>query len=373
MVHFRRSIDPSLFKGTMPLPPPQVTLLVPELLWPEPEDRDTLANLSCPALDTLLARGRAHHRPALSHEAMLSALFGHEGNAAYAAFRRLGDAGHEAPPHDGEWLAADPVHLRLDQQLLILADGATLNIAQDDAQALVDGLNRHFADIGEFHCAAPHRWYLRLADNCTLPAFDAPPISAVAGRSIQHLLPDVMQERAVRNLYNEIQTFLHAHPVNQQREAQGTQPLNGLWLWGKGRLPDRIDSDFDGVWANDPLAAGLARAAGVTAHPAPADAEAFLPHLAPGTQHLVVLDDLLGPVQYENGPDYRDALARLETGWFAPLRRALSAGRLKGLRLRATTAYAALNWECRRLDQWRVWQHPQPLADLIGALAKESQ
>ena len=82
MVHFRRSIDPSLFKGTMPLPPPQVTLLVPELLWPEPEDRDTLANLSCPALNTLLARGRAHHRPALSHEAMLSALFGHEGNAA---------------------------------------------------------------------------------------------------------------------------------------------------------------------------------------------------------------------------------------------------------------------------------------------------
>ena len=86
-----------------------------------------------------------------------------------------------------------------------------------------------------------------------------------------------------------------------------------------------------------------------------------------------MLDDLLGPVQYENGPDYRNALARLETGWFAPLRCALSAGRLKELRLHAATTYAALTVDCRRLDQWRVWQRPQPLADFIGALAKELQ
>ena len=151
------------------------------------------------------------------------------------------------------------------------------------------------------------------------------------------------------------------------------RPLNSLWLWGRGRLPASIDSGFHSVWANDPLTAGLARATGVTARPAPANAEALFPHLPPGTQHLVVLDDLLGPVQYENGPDYRDALARLETDWFAPLRRALSAGRLKELRLHATTTYAALTWECRRLDSWRVWQRPQPLADFIGALSKDSQ
>ncbi len=357
----------------MPLPPPHVTLLIPELLWPEPEDRETLADLPCPALNALLARSRRAHRPAKSLEAMLAALFGHEGNAAYAAFRRAGDAGHEAPPHNGEWLAADPVHLRLDQQLLILADGATLNIAPDDAQALVDDLNRFFADIGEFHYAAPHRWYLRLAENCTLPAFDAPPLSAVAGRSVQHLLPDVLQERAVHNLCNEIQAFLHTHPVNQRREAQGALPLNSLWLWGRGRLPERIEADFDGVWANDPLAIGLARSAGVPTHACPNDAAALLAHLAPGTRHLVVLDDLLGPVQYEKGADYRDALTRLDSEWLAPLRRALSAGHLNGLRLHAATTYAALTVDCRRLDQWRVWQRPQPLADFIGALAKESQ
>lgn len=113
-------------------------------------------------------------------------------------------------------------------------------------------------------------------------------------------------------------------------------PLNSLWLWGRGRLPERIEADFDGVWANAPLAIGLARTtANCPTHACPNDAAALLPHLAPGTRHLVVLDDLLGPVQYEKGADYRDALARLDSEWLAPLRRALSAGHLNGLRLHA--------------------------------------
>ena len=35
----------------------QLTLVVPELIWPEPEDRDALTDLACPALETLLMRG----------------------------------------------------------------------------------------------------------------------------------------------------------------------------------------------------------------------------------------------------------------------------------------------------------------------------
>ena len=36
----------------------RLTLVVPELIWPEPEDRDALADLACPALETLLAQAR---------------------------------------------------------------------------------------------------------------------------------------------------------------------------------------------------------------------------------------------------------------------------------------------------------------------------
>ena len=174
----------------------------------------------------------------------------------------------------------------------------------------------------------------------------------------------------MRKLLNEIQTFLHANPVNQQRENAGLLPINSLWLWGAGRLPERIESDFDGVWSTDPLALGLARAAGVPTHPVPVDAATFFAHAAPDTQQLVILDDLQGPVQYEDGAAYRKAIAALEQRWFAPLQKALAAGQFKQLRIVATTAYATLNWESTRLDQWKFWQRPQPLANLAKKLAK---
>ena len=170
-----------------------------------------------------------------------------------------------------------------------------------------------------------------------------------------------------------MQTVLHAHAVNRQREDDGRLPINSLWLWGHGKLPPRREIGFDGVWSTLPLARGLARAAGVRTHPVPDDAERFFDHAAPDTEHLIVLEDLTGPVQYENGEAYRAAIESLEQRWFSPLRKALLAGKLNGLRIDATSVYATLNWECRRKDQWKFWRKPQPLAELAMALAKAEQ
>ena len=350
-----------------------LTLLVPELLWPEPGDRDVLDGLECPALTTLLARSRLARRPSQSPEATLADLFGHTENAPYGAFRRLGERKMPADQEEACWIAADPVHLRFHQERLILAGGATLGITIEEAKLLAEEMNRHFGDIGHTHVAAPERWYLQLSGQSVLGGFSPPPLSAVTGRSIERLLPEIMQDRAVRGLLNEIQTFLHAHPVNLQREDKGLLPINSLWLWGAGSLPPRLESEFDGVWSTHPLAVGLARAAGVPTHPAPVDAAAFFAHAAPDTRQLLELDDLAGPVQYENGDAYRNAIAGLEQRWFAPLQQALAAGLIKQLRIEAATAYATLTWECSRSDQWKLWRRPQPLAEIAKMLAKDSQ
>jgi len=351
------------------MPTTHLTLLVPELLWPEPEDRNVLDDLECPALTTLLARGRLARRAPQSPEATLADLFGHTENAPYGAFRRLGEREIPTDTEDACWIAADPVHLRFHQERLILADGATLGITIDEAALLAEGINRHFADIGHVHVAAPERWYLKLSGQSALAGFSPPPLSAVTGRSIERLLPEIMQDRAVRGLLNEIQTFLHAHPVNQQREDKGLLPINSLWLWGAGRLPPRLESDFDGVWSTHPLAIGLARAAGVSTHPVPVDAATFFAHVAPDTRQLVELDDLASPVQYENGNAYRKTITRLEQCWFVPLQEALAAGRIKQLRIEAATAYATVTWESSRHDQWKFWRRSQPLTQIAKRLA----
>ena len=350
----------------------RLTLLVPELLWPEPEDDDTFGHLDCPGLSTLLARAQRTRRLPQSFEATLSDLFGHAEDAPYAALRLLGEKDVPINAGDSRWIIADPVHLRHHQETLILADSNQIGITDEEAQALADGLNAYFPDLGRFHATATGRWYLQIEGDSALDDFASPPLSTVAGRRIDHLLPEITPNRAARNLLNEIQTFLHAHPVNRQREQAGRMTINSLWLWGAGKLPARIESDFDGVWSSHPLALGLGRAAGVPLHPVPADAATYFTHAAPATQHLVVLENLLGPTQYENGEAYRQAIAALETGWFAPLGKALASGQLGELRLEATTAYAALSWESRRSDQWKFWRRAQSLSALAKTLATDA-
>ena len=362
----------------------QLTLLVPELIWPEPDalqeillgdERETLDALTCPALTTLVARSRQTRRLPQSLEATLTDAFGLPEGAPYAALRLLGESAAPAGvATDACWVCADPVHLRFQQDRLILADSGTFGIELDEAQVLADELNRHFPDIGRFHIAAADRWYLQISAIANLGdagQFDVPPLSAIAGRRVEQQLPSTPQTAWLRQLLNEAQMVLHGHPANATRESAGRMPINSLWLWGAGTLPTGMKSCFDGVWSGNPLALGLGRASGVPTHAVPADATALLAGAASG-QHLVVLEDLLGPVQYQDGDAYRAALLALEERWFAPLRQALAAGKLTQLRLESSTAYGALAWESRRADQWKLWRRAQPLATIAQNLAKGS-
>lgn len=360
----------------------QLTLFVPELIWPEPNDRDTLDQLACPALCTLLARSRMARRWPQSLEATLTDLFGQPENAAHAPFRLLGETAGAKDTAADHWVCADPVHLRLVQERLILADSAQFGIELSEAHALAESLNAHLGDSCYFHVAAADRWYMQVHDKRLQITLDTPPLSAATGRNIERLMPESAEARELRKLHNEAQMLLHAHPVNAAREATGRMPINSLWLWGAGRLPVRHEElgdgtnaqagcCFDGVWSINPLAIGLARAAGVPTHPLPVDLGSLLEHTAPETEHLVVLEDLLAPVQYENGDQYRSALASLDQHWFAPLRAALLSGKIKSLRIEAPTAYAVLTWRSKRTDQWKLWRKPQALATLAKELASQ--
>lgn len=352
----------------------QLTLLIPELIWPEPDD-GVLDGLDCPALATLLARSRLTRRAPQSFEATLADAFGQPPGAPYAALRLLGEpdadgAGQAIEVGDGGWLCSDPVHLRYHQAQLILADSGGFELTLADAQTLADELNRQLPDLGRFHVATAGRWYLHLADHSLAQGFGTPALSLVAGRRIEQLLPETAPARRLRSLLNEAQMLLHAHPINQRREDAGAMMINSLWLWGAGTRPERVASDFDGVWSRHPLARGLARAAGVPGHRLPVDAATLFDHAAPDTHHLVVVDELAAAVQYERGAAYRDALGALEGRWFAPLRAALASGQLRQLRIEAPTAYAVLAWDSRRSDQWKLWRRARPLTALARQLAQ---
>ena len=258
------------------------------------------------------------------------------------------------------------MHLRFHQERLILADGATIAVSADEAVQLTATLNQYFADIGEFHAAAPDRWYLRLAVKTD---FQTPPLSAMAGRRVEQLLPEEAGTAWLRKLLNEAQMLLHSQASNEARTDAGQLAINSLWLWGPGQLPQGLKTEFDSVWASHPLARGLARCAGIACHDTPVSYGAL--SAGADSRPLVVIDDLLNDVHYEDGEAWRRHLQKLEADWFVPMAQAVRSGKLS-LELRASTIYGQLSWQVGARDLWKLWQRPQPLATLANQLMERA-
>lgn len=349
----------------------QLCLVVPDLLWPEPADAALFGEQSPAGLSWLLGRSPCHRSPPLPREVALLACLGGETAQPIAHLRLLGERLPTPlaalPEHAGaHWCCADPVHLRFHQERIVLADAGAFSLSEDEALRLCHELNRQFAELGSFHVASPARWYLRL--NAPLAA-DSMPLSAVAGRRLDGTLPGTTSP--LSRIMNELQMVLHQHPLNAAREARGEPTINALWLWGSEvtALPEkRSSAPFSFLFADDPLALGLARAPGKASAAVPAGLADLLADDARGAAPLVLLDDLARHVPYEDNAAWQAALLRLESGWFAPAREHL--GReISCIRLIAPTVYGLLEWQIKAGERWKFWRKPASLAALAQALA----
>jgi hypothetical protein len=274
-----------------------------------------------------------------------------------AALRRLGEA--DAPPPPGShWLCADPVNLSFAREHLLLNAFRPEDIGDDEAATLIALLNDTFADLGHFEAAAGNRWYLRLAAPTRFTSY---PVHDVVGRPIKLFLPEGEDARLWQRTMNEAQILLHNHALNVARSAAGRAPINSLWLWGNGTLDMPLRAPLAAVEAEDALALGLARAAGLAAD-RPQVASALR------TDTLVVLDALRAPALLLDLDTWRERLLGLERDWFVPLAAALSSGRLQRLTLSAAGDRGTLELEVSARARWKFWRKPLPLATLLQSL-----
>lgn len=303
-----------------------------------------------PSLELLLARGRATRSESASLEAWLQAAFGLPGLAAGA----LTVMAEGTDPGDAAWARADPVHLRLLRDRMVLVPGEALRITEPEARSMAEALNAHFGARLRIEVREPLRWVARL--ETTLPLGNEPAL-ALAGTSAAPGAADA--------LLTEIQMALHAHPVNEAREARGDPPVNSLWLWGAGPAPQGLASRWQSVTADDALARGLARAASTRGRTGLPGA-AWLERSPEEGRHLVLLDALRGPAALADAGGFAGALQALEAEWFAPVLGALRAGRIGMVTLRVPDAREALAVETVRGDLRRLWRRPRSLEAWIG-------
>jgi hypothetical protein len=315
--------------------------------------------LRLPGLEFLLGKGSLAAARGETYESWLFGRFGvaRRGDWPVAPLTLLADGGE---PGQDFWLRADPVLLQAQGGSLVLAEAGALRISAAEAAELAQALNLHFQTAGlEIRPLRPQRWYLRLPE---APAMTTHPPEAAAGRNVDEFLPAGPDALRWHRLLNEVQMLLHQQPVNEAREKRGDRPVTSLWFWGGGRLPQGVNSPFAAVWCDEPLAAGLARSAGLRAQPLPGSASGWLPETAGDEQVLLVLDALRFPARLGDAFGWREAVQAMEKCWFAPLAQALRAKRLARLTLSSPAPERSRELVVNRGEFWKFWRGPRSLS-----------
>jgi hypothetical protein len=336
-----------------------VHLVVPEL-FPDPERVSAmLSETRADALELLLARGRRRSGPGDGLEAWLLDTFGvaRQDDLPAAPYSLIGEGGD---PGSAWWMHADPVNFQAMRDSVVIADSAKLDVSPEDATALVAHLNGHFAATGvSFHPLRSDRWYARVEREAVMKSV---PLADARGRPLTDLLPEGPDGRQWRSLLNEIQMLLHDHAVNLAREARGALAINGLWLWGGGRVAGTPHAPYRSVTSDNPLAKGLALAAGKRHASLPASAHQWLARSDASGVEAIVIETLRAPAAFDDMPAWRTALEALERDWFVPLLGALRAGHVGMITLCAPAAAHTHETETTRQDLRYFWRKRRRLS-----------
>jgi hypothetical protein len=278
------------------------TLAIPSFL----RDHQEQGRPRLPNLEKMLAR--AVRRETQHISGCLAPLFGlAAADIAVAPFTRLADG---AAPDRWWWLRADPVNLAPDRDQLVLMPQSVLELAHAETQALAEAFNKVFGADG-WHLEFPTalRGYLRCPQPLDAVTHDPSPF---VGGAVFAAMPTGPDASRLKSFMSEVEMLLHTHAVNTAREEAGRPPINSLWFWGGGRLPEVTGTAPQEIVSDLPLVQGLARWAGK----AP-----VLPSAARdvGASSLIALTS--------------EDLGSLERDWFGPLLTAVKDGRLTHLDL----------------------------------------
>ena len=156
------------------------------------------------------------------------------------------------------FLVAEPTHLRLDRDRLLISESELLQLDTQSAKSIIEVINSHFAPEIKLYYVNEHIWLM--GHNLPLPDTDYYSILDIIGDNIDDYLPDIQ----INKLINEIQMLLYTAEENKLRSIEGSLTINSIWVWDKiiksqmpyqkiygsniqGMLaiPEHIDTAFD--------------------------------------------------------------------------------------------------------------------------------
>lgn len=309
------------------------TLLAPGLLT-IPEFIDESAHevqVQFNDLELFLARSKCKKAKAVDFESTVFDYFDVEvpsgQSLPIAPVSYLGDTGNITR----DWVVrADPVHLVPNRDELILTGPESLSLTLAEAEFLTAVLNEFFKeDEWYLEVVTPARWYLHVP---VKPDIHTHHISKVLDRAIGEFLPDGPEGKRWRRAMNEVQMVLHHNDVNVQRQSENQLPVNSVWFWGEGELPEFGHSNWSQLWSSEPVSLGLAHLTRTPREQLPASGHEWLAKVNTPGEHLLVYNQLQRPV-HENHIAWNQSINDFQENWLNPLMQAIRDGSLDQLTL----------------------------------------
>lgn len=256
-------------------------------------------------------------------------------------------------PHDRAVWLASPMHLLAGLTSLHVDRRSLLRLERAEAQALASsfaetfrgsGLDLHPLDGGELLLSGP-------ADTA-LPVTTEP--ARLLLKPVADALPAGEGAAALRRLGTEMEMWLHAHPLNEERRRRGSVPVSTLWIWGGGGPPmtqggwmREIEAD---AFASDPYVRGLWRIAGGEAVAMPVDWQKVLGERR--ARRALAVVEVAELLQAHDSWRLADAVAEIDRRLISPSLAALHRGELGRLAILANDRRLTV----RAADRWRLWR-----------------
>ena len=310
------------------------------------------------ALELLLSRAEKSTLPARSYNHILFDLF----NVPFVKDKELPIAALQYFLHRGQanvdehFICADPVYLVPQRGQLLNYGNALLDITVDEAQQLVNDINQQYKDQAwQLIMLTPLNWVMKLPGSINIATHA---LDQVVGMPVDNCLPTGNDAPQWCTLLNELQMFLHSHPVNQQRMTKGKPAINSVWFWGSGNLP-KVDSGnqrdsqerWVQCWSHDTLALSLAKLANVPRVDASENAQAWLAQAITPGAHILVDVRFKTSLSLLDAGAWWQALFEFNNAWIQPLYDALQGGAIKSLTLLTDTGEQYCGTR-RRLKRW---------------------
>ncbi len=335
----------------------KLTLFIPGLFGP---DSDTLPGFTpkFPVIESLFRFGSIKETPAIGFTNSLFRLFGFpksKRDYPVAAVTRLVDDDHEL---DGYWMRADPVHLRAERDAVVLMDDSAFNLEKHEALILAADLQQVFTDR-DFDLQAPtnNRWYIKLKQR---PEIKTTGIHEVVGDDIHQNLSVGKDKTLWDQLSNEAQMSLHNCPLNDEREQRGELPVNGVWLWGAGELPDSEkipEKIWSSVFADEVTTQGLSILTGSPYRDLPDSIDALINQTSGQDNVLGVISFGLRHQHYFDHQGWQDFIVYLEQEWFAGIEKLIKQNELGELLLLTDRNHLSVT----KSSFMKFWRRRKPL------------